>query len=148
MKIERRWVVDTNVLISRLLSPQGALTQALQCALGSGDLLMSDATWAELADVIMRPKFDRYITVELRQEFLSILATTCEHVPVTRSIRACRDPRDDKFLEVAVNGRADALITGDTDLLALHPFHAIPILTPAQYIDWMESDRISSSPRY
>jgi predicted nucleic acid-binding protein len=50
-------------------------------------------------------------------------------------IRACRDPRDDKFLEVAVNGRADAIVTGDQDLLVLNPFQGIPILSPAGYLE-------------
>jgi predicted nucleic acid-binding protein len=52
-------------------------------------------------------------------------------VDTIRVIRACRDPDDDKFLEVAVNGKADALITGDTDLLVLDPLEGIPIITPA-----------------
>jgi predicted nucleic acid-binding protein len=51
-----------------------------------------------------------------------------------RVVRVCRDPNDDKFLEVAVNGRADTLITGDTDLLVLDPFERIPIITPAGYL--------------
>jgi putative PIN family toxin of toxin-antitoxin system len=55
-------------------------------------------------------------------------------VDIPFPIRACRDPRDDKFLEVAVHGRADLIVTGDTDLLALHPFRGISILTPAEYV--------------
>ena len=55
-------------------------------------------------------------------------------VQPTRAIRACRDPKDDKFLEAAVHGNADALITGDADLLALHAFHEIPILTPDRFL--------------
>jgi putative PIN family toxin of toxin-antitoxin system len=50
-------------------------------------------------------------------------------------IRACRDARDDKFLEVAVHGKADAIVTGDADLLALDPFQGIAILTPADYLE-------------
>jgi len=55
-------------------------------------------------------------------------------VPVIHTIRACRDPRDDKFLELAVNGEADLIVTGDQDLLALHPFRDVPIITPAAYV--------------
>jgi len=46
----------------------------------------------------------------------------------------CRDPKDDKFLELALNGRADAIITGDADLLALHPWREVAIVSPADYL--------------
>ena len=58
----------------------------------------------------------------------------CETVSIAYPIRACRNPRDDKFLEVAVHGRADMIMTGDADLLALNPFRGIAILTPAEYL--------------
>jgi predicted nucleic acid-binding protein len=57
-------------------------------------------------------------------------------VTILSPVRACRDPRDDKFLEVAVHGRADAIVTGDRDLLDLNPFRGIAILTPAEYLEW------------
>ena len=56
-------------------------------------------------------------------------------VQTPTSIRACRDPKDDKFLEVAVHGSADVIVTGDSDLLDLHPFRGIAILTPADYLN-------------
>jgi predicted nucleic acid-binding protein len=59
----------------------------------------------------------------------------CEAVAIPYPIRACRDPRDDKFLEVAVHGRADAIVTGDKDLLELNPFRGIAILTPSAYLE-------------
>lgn len=55
-------------------------------------------------------------------------------MPIPTPIRACRDPRADKFLEVAVRGRADLILTGDQDLLALHPFRDIAILSPVDYL--------------
>ena len=55
-------------------------------------------------------------------------------MPIVLTVRACRDPGDDKFLEVAVNGRADLVIPGDRDLLALDPFIGVSILTPAAYL--------------
>ena len=57
-----------------------------------------------------------------------------ELVEITERIAACRDPKDDKFLELAVNGHADVLITGDADLLALNPFRRVPIITPADFV--------------
>jgi predicted nucleic acid-binding protein len=57
-----------------------------------------------------------------------------ELVTITERIAAaCRDPTDDKFLELAVNGRADLIVSGDADLLALDPFRGIPIITPTAY---------------
>lgn len=56
------------------------------------------------------------------------------YIPVIRAVQACRDTRDDKFLSVAINGGADAIISGDKDLLSLNPFLEIPILTPAEFL--------------
>jgi predicted nucleic acid-binding protein len=64
-----------------------------------------------------------------------------ERVPILQQIQACRDPRDDKFLEVAINGEADMIITGDGDLLALHPFMGMPILTPLDYLVQVEQSQ-------
>ena len=89
---------------------------------------------AELADVLALPNFDRYISLEDRQQFLRLLGHIAEMVPITYTVRACRDSRDDKFLELAVNGSADLLITGDRDLLALNPFRGIPIIRPADFL--------------
>ena len=55
-------------------------------------------------------------------------------VNITEHIAACRDPKDDKFLELAVSGRADLIVSGDQDMLALNPFRGIPIVTPAAFV--------------
>jgi len=132
----RRWVFDTNTLISRLLLPRSVPAQAIDKALACGDLLVSDATLQELAEVIARPKFDKYLSDQERREFFKVLSRVAIRVEILRLVAACRDPKDDKFLELAVNGRADALITGDADLLALHPFLGIPIVSPKAFVDW------------
>lgn len=131
---EKRWVLDTNVLISRLLMPGGVAARAVDRALVEGILLVSDATLAELADVLARPKFDRYISIADRQRFIGLLGGVARRVPITHQLKFCRDPRDDMFLHVALNGEADAIVTGDADLLVLHPFHGIDILSPADFL--------------
>jgi len=136
-----RRVLDTNVLISRLLMAHSVPGRAVRHAVDTGLLLVSDATLDELADVLVRPKFDPYVTPEERQGFLQRLLRIAERVPILRQIRACRDPRDDQFLDVAVNGDADVIITGDGDLLALHPFMGVAILTPADYLAQLEQSR-------
>ena len=134
-----RTVVDTNVLLSGLLFPQSAPGRVLRTVLRDGQLLVSTGTLAELADVLARPKFDAYIDIADRMEFLRRLGRVAETVAVVRIVRACRDPRDDKFLEVAINGDAKSIITGDNDLLALNPFRNIEILTPAVFLARLKS---------
>jgi putative PIN family toxin of toxin-antitoxin system len=131
---DRRWVVDTNVLVSRLLMPGGTAARAVDRALASGVLLVSEETLAELAEVLARPRFDRYAARADRQHFVRLLGGVSRLVPIVHRIAACRNPRDDKFLHVALNGEAHALVSGDGDLLALHPFHGIPILSPAEFV--------------
>ena len=129
-----RVVVDTNAFVSRLLLPDSIPARAVRKAVAEARLLVSEATLMELADVLSRAKFDPYVSIADRQQFLRLLGRITEMVPVVHTIRACRDPRDDKFLELAVNGEADIIITGDDDLLVLDPFRDIPIITPAAYL--------------
>jgi putative PIN family toxin of toxin-antitoxin system len=117
-----RIVVDTNVLISRLLLPASVPGRAVRKAVEVGQLVVSETTMTELADVLGRAKFDPYLSIAERQEFIRLLGRIAELVPIVRALQACRDPRDDKFLEVALNGRADLIVTGDRDLLQLDPF--------------------------
>lgn len=141
-----RCVVDSNVLISALLQPSGRTAEVIDLVgAAGGTLLFSDETFAELASRLLRPKFDRYVEQATRQRFLADLASVGEWVAITGAVRACRDPDDDKFLETAVNGAADCLVTGDGDLLALHPFGALPILTPRAFVD-TAGIRSSTSP--
>jgi len=134
MARSERIVVDNNALISRLLLPDSAPGRAVRKAVDEGQLLVSEATLLELADVLARRKFDRYVSIADRQRFLTLLGSVAEMVTITYPIRACRDPKDDKFLELAVNGSASAIVTGDRDLLVLNPFHAVAILSPAAYL--------------
>lgn len=129
-----RVVIDTNCLISRLLLPHSTPGQAVRKAMASGLVLVSESTLHELADVLAREKFDRYLTLDERQRFLRLLGRVSEVVPILRRVRECRDESDDKFLEVALNGRAQLLLTGDADLLSLYPWHDIRILSPAVYL--------------
>jgi putative PIN family toxin of toxin-antitoxin system len=131
---QTRIVVDTNVLISRLLMPASVPGRAVRRAVDEGQLLMSEASFMELADVLGRPKFNPYVSVEDRQGFIMRLGGIVEMVEILHRIQACRDPKDDALLEVAVNGQASLLITGDKDLLALAPYRGIRIVTPAAYL--------------
>ena len=133
MKIERV-VIDTNVLISAALLEDSVSARARNHAVRYGQLLATEETFAELVGRLLEPKFDRYVSRAVRESLLQRLHPIVEMVPVIQVVRACRDPRDDMFLEAAVNGRADVVITGDNDLLVLHPFGGVDILTPADYL--------------
>jgi putative PIN family toxin of toxin-antitoxin system len=130
----QRLVIDTNVYVSFFIRSNSGAGRAVTKAWQQATTLVSLETWRELRLVLSRPRFARYVRPGLLNPFLSQVWKVAEQIPILSSIRACRDPKDDKFLEVAVHGRADAIVTGDKDLLALHPFRGIAILTPAEYL--------------
>jgi len=134
MTARERVVIDTNALVSRLLIPKSVPGQAVRKAIDSADVLVSEATMNELAEVLSRRKFDQFISMDDRQQFIRLLARIVELVPMVYQVRVCRDPRDDRMLEVAVNGTAGLIITGDRDLLVLNPFQGIAIISPAEYL--------------
>lgn len=128
-----RLVLDTNVVLSALLFHAGALAW-LRAAWRSGRFrpLASRDTTAELIRVLAYPKFG--LTADERRDLLDDYLPYCETVTLPDSpltVPACRDPFDRPFLELALAGRADALITGDADILALAESFAVPILPPA-----------------
>jgi putative PIN family toxin of toxin-antitoxin system len=129
-----RVVLDTNVLISRLLIPRSVAGRAVSRLLQHAQPLVSEATLAELAQTLARDKFNAYVSLEDRQEFFRLFARLAEWVPVTTTVRVCRDPTDDKFLELAVDGQATLLVTGDKDLRALSPFRTVTIIGPADVL--------------
>ena len=131
---ELRVVIDTGVVVSAVLLPRSVPRQAFDRAAAQGRILVSAATVAELDDVLRRPKFDKYIEEVRRLEFLAALIDSAEAIEPTESVSACRDPKDDKFLELAVSGRVSHLISGDPDLLALNPFRGIPIITAREFL--------------
>ena len=89
----------------------------------------------ELYDVLGRHAFDRYIDEEDRLQFLTILVKESTLVEIKERISECRDPTDDKFLELAVNGKADFIISGDGDLQVLNPFRKVKIVSPRAFLE-------------
>ena len=131
---KRTVVVDTNVLLSSFLSRRSNAYAAIEKLGATCTVLRSFETEDELSDVVRRSKFDKYLPLSERLSLLSEFLSGSSTVRILERIRACRDPRDDKFLELAVSGGAELILTGDADLLALHPFRGIAILTPAAYL--------------
>jgi uncharacterized protein len=129
-----RAVLDPNVVVSAVLLPHSVPRQAFDRVPEHGKVLISAATVADLNDVLRRPRFDKYLREEEHTEFLATLVREAELVDVTDVVTDCRDPQDNKFLELAVSGKATHIISGDDDLLALHPFRGIAILSPHTFI--------------
>lgn len=134
MTNDLRAVLDTNVVVSAMLFRASVPGQVFLYFARRGGLIISEATKSELIDVILRPDFDRYLQKEDRVNFIASLEQQAQLVTVTHSITACRDPKDDKFLELAVSGRATHVVSGDLDLLALHPFRGISIVSPHDFL--------------
>jgi putative PIN family toxin of toxin-antitoxin system len=128
-----RVVVDTNVLVSAVLKDQSLPALGVHTAVRRGVLLKSHATEQQLLAVVARPRLAPLIAPAARAWLKGVL-DLAELVPIIERIVACRDATDDKFLELAVNGRADLILSGDGDLLTLHPFRGIPILAPATFV--------------
>jgi putative PIN family toxin of toxin-antitoxin system len=128
-----RAVVDTNVLVSAILKDQSLPALAVHVIEQRGVLLKSTATERQLFEVLERPYFVSLVA-PAALAWLKRLLAAAEAVTIAERIVACRDPTDDKFLEVAVNGHADLIVSGDADLLALNPFRDIPIVPPAVFV--------------
>jgi putative PIN family toxin of toxin-antitoxin system len=128
-----RIVVDTNVFVSAVLKANSLPFHVLRWIDRHGGLLKSPATEQEILSVLARPHIAA-VTIPSYRESLATLLVKAELVAIAERIAACRDPNDDKFLELAVNGRADLIVSGDGDLIALNPFRDIPIVTPAVFV--------------
>lgn len=97
-------------------------------------MLISVPVLLELAEVLSRKKLKKYLLEEERMWFLVALLRESELVEITEAVTDCRDAKDNKFLELAVSGQADFIVSGDQDLLVLSPFRGIPILTPRAFL--------------
>lgn len=139
MTSKSRIVFDTNVMISAVLQPNSIPFQAFEAAYYQARLLHSNTTLDELQTVLACPKFDRYITFQERQAFLERVRLHSELIEIEVNIKVCCDPKDDKFLELAVSGQAQYIVSGDKDLLELSPFRGIIVLLPAEYLSIIAS---------
>lgn len=129
-------ILDTNTLVSAALNEYSISGKAFDKANNSGNLLASQATLTELKEVLFRAKFDKYTSITSRKRFYDDYLKLTLILPVDLRITDCRDPKDNKFLELAVAGKADVIVTGDKDLLVLHPYRGIVIMNSAGFLEW------------
>lgn len=130
-----RIVIDTNTIVSYLINGNSVPGRAYIKAASKGLLLVSTESLLELKDVLSRPKFSKYFRKTNPISFYKTYEEVVKFIDILHPIRACRDPKDDKFLELAFNGMADLIVTGDKDLLTLNPFEGIRIVSPAEYLE-------------
>lgn len=135
-----RVVIDTNTLISAAMKHDTPPRIAVIWVRDNGCLLKSAQTEAECLRIMAKPALARFLDGEFCGQMRALLARA-ELVSITTPIRACIDPDDDRILELAVSGRADAIVSGDRDLLVLHPFRDIPILSAAGFLDFIMTTR-------
>lgn len=134
-------VIDTNVLVSCLFRQSSRINRILLYLIeGEYKLLYSEETMRELNDVLLRPRLSRNVLKDWDiAELLALLRFHGVQVLPQTIINICRDPNDNKFLELAVDGQADYLISGDKDLLVLNPFQEISIISPSEFLDLFEN---------
>jgi len=141
MTSKARFVTDTGVLVSAVLLPRSVPRQAVDLAFAQGIVLVSTDTIDELDEVLRPPKFDRYIREEERRLFLAAFIRDAKVIDITEKLTECRDPNDNKFLELAISGNATCIVSGDNDLLVLNPFLGVAILTPQEFISRFRKNR-------
>ena len=129
-----RYIFDTNVIISSLLFEGSKPDLAIRYALQNGNILYSLELIEEIDEVISRTKFRKYITDAEREEFLDGFVDRGILIEVVDIVNECRDPKDDKILELALSGKADLIISGDKELLVLNPFRAMQIQSVDQFL--------------
>jgi uncharacterized protein len=128
-------VIDTNILVSAFVFG-GTIRRQLTRILEREDIrivISADIT-RELTAVLSRQEFARFQDRATLETLLDGFLADAEDVRVTVRINACRDPKDNKFLEAAVAGNATVIVTGDADLLALNPFEGIQILSISVFL--------------
>ena len=129
------FVIDTNTLISAFLFRYSNPRKAFEKAVKIGKVSASLETYDEFNEVLLRPKFDKYISLDEKLLALKYFRELAIFAEISATITDCRDPKDNKFLELAISASASCIITGDKDLLVLHPFRGIPILNAVDFIN-------------
>jgi len=138
-----RVVVDTNILVRAIIKPDGSVGPVLlRFRRGDFTLLYAQSLLEELIDVLNRPRIRAkyHLSDDDIKTVVGLILLRGEAVIPRQPVTVCRDPKDNKFLEVAVEGQADLIISGDEDLLTLHPFRGIPILSPRDFLRKLDQE--------
>ncbi len=136
-----RAVIDTNILVSALIKPEGTVGPVLH-RLRDGDyeIVLSEQLLTELVDVLNRPRIkEKYgLDSEDIETVLALLLLRGRIVSPVERVDVCRDPKDNMFLEAALTAEADVIVSGDEDLLVLDSFRSIPVIRPAAFLQMLD----------
>lgn len=136
-KQKTRLVLDTNTLVSAFKKETSWSASFFRFVQKNYDLLVSDETLDELDITLLKPKIEKFFIgrVHRKDELILEYIASSVFVNITIISTDCRDPKDNKFLSLALSGNADYIISGDLDLRVLHPYHGVKILTMREFVD-------------
>jgi putative PIN family toxin of toxin-antitoxin system len=129
----KRIVFDTSSLIPACLNPDREPAQIFRRTLLEHEIVTSVDTFNELATVLTREKFNAWRPLEQRLTWVKLFYEAATLIEITTPVTACRDPKDNKFLELLLSAQAHVLVSSDIHLLEMHPYQGIPILQLSQW---------------
>ena len=141
MNYVKRVVIDTGTLISAAIRVHSVPSLAYQKALRYYEICISEQTFYELATVLMREKFDKYLNREDRERFVADYKSIAVVYDVSYTVNDCRDSNDNMFLELALSAKADVIISSDPDLYSMNPYQNIPIVQPVYFLQNIDDIR-------
>ena len=127
-------IFDASTLVSAALKADSVPERALLRAEEVDVFALSNAVDAEITAVMSRPKFARNLSAARRERILNVLRGAAIWFEPELRVSECRDPKDNKYLELALAAGADIIVSSDDDLIALHPWRGVRILRPADYL--------------
>ncbi len=129
-------VLDSNLIVSAILNPEGIFALAIDLADRNFDIVRSKDTTHELVDVMRRAKFDRFATVEDRVFRVQTYIEATRLITVNVQVGDCSDPKDNKFLELAIAAKAAVIISGDKKhLISMSPYRGIAIIRVRDFVE-------------
>lgn len=132
-----RVILDTNVLLSAILKDASTPAAVVRLVTTKHVMLTSMETQQEfrrVLAVLAKPYFQRVVTDRIKRN-IEVMFGESELIMIAEFVSVCRDPMDDKFLELAVNGKAEFIISGDNDLLSMRIYKNTRIVTPAEFLN-------------
>jgi uncharacterized protein len=132
-------VFDASSIVGALLKHNSVPERAFLLACTHDALCLSPDVEGEIREVLGRRKFQRYVTVDRRTQFLGLLSASATLVEPKQRISDCRDAKDNKYLELALAAGVDVIVASDEDLLVLDPWRGIRIMRPADYVRRIEA---------
>ena len=127
-------VFDASAVVSAALRATSVPERALLLAESVDLFALSAEVDGEIAEVLSRPRFAQAVTPERRTRILDLLRSDAVWFEPTERVTDCRDAKDNRYLELALAANAGIIVSGDSDLLVLHPWRGVHILQPAAYL--------------